>query len=49
MVQLLAANIHAQNETGPSVSADEPGSMIPTLTDRRRGPTRKRHTGLLKL
>jgi hypothetical protein len=49
MVQLLAANIHAQNETGPSAGTDEPGSMIPTLIDRRRGPTRKRHTGLQNL
>jgi hypothetical protein len=43
MARLLAPNIEAKNETGPSAGTDEPGSMTPNnLKDRRRVGARKR-------
>jgi hypothetical protein len=47
MARLLAPNIEALNDTGPSVSPDGPAHVVEsqnTLIDRRRGPTRKRRT-----
>jgi hypothetical protein len=47
MARLLAPNIEALNDTGPSVTPDEPGHLISpsTLIDRHGAPTPQRRVG----